>query len=270
MVNMIYFAVSAASLAIAFLTMFSGFGLGSLLMPVFAMFFPITIAVASTAVVHALNNLFKIILLFSHIDSRVIVRFGVPAIIASLVGASLLLMLAQVNAEIVWSMLGEEFSTSLIKLVLGLLILSFAIFDLLNIKNTINFRDRWLPIGGILSGFFGGLSGHQGAFRSMFLIHVDLSPKQYIATQSGIALLVDISRIAIYFYGYWLAENTREQQLEDAFAIDWQLISFATLFAFVGTFVAKRMLEKTKIKTVQWVAGIFLIFIGCNLISGLI
>jgi uncharacterized membrane protein YfcA len=48
--------VGAAAMAVSALTLFSGFGTGTLLMPVFAPFFPATVAVASTAVVHAANS----------------------------------------------------------------------------------------------------------------------------------------------------------------------------------------------------------------------
>jgi uncharacterized protein len=44
-------------------TLFSGFGLGTLLMPVFVLFIPIETAIALTAVVHLFNNLLKLILL---------------------------------------------------------------------------------------------------------------------------------------------------------------------------------------------------------------
>ena len=44
------------------LTLFSGFGLGTLLMPVVAVFFPLEVAIAMTAVVHLANNLFKLLL----------------------------------------------------------------------------------------------------------------------------------------------------------------------------------------------------------------
>ena len=55
-----YIVLYLAALAVSGLTLFSGFGLGTLLMPVFAIFFPIEIAVAMTAVVHLANNLFKV------------------------------------------------------------------------------------------------------------------------------------------------------------------------------------------------------------------
>ncbi|MCA9401600.1 MAG: sulfite exporter TauE/SafE family protein, partial [Candidatus Omnitrophica bacterium] len=46
------------------LTFFSGFGLGTILMPAFLIFFPLDTAIALTAVVHLLNNFLKLILLW--------------------------------------------------------------------------------------------------------------------------------------------------------------------------------------------------------------
>jgi len=51
--------VSACALLASMLTLFSGFGLGTLLMPVVALFFPLEVAIALTAVVHLANNVFK-------------------------------------------------------------------------------------------------------------------------------------------------------------------------------------------------------------------
>ena len=43
------------------LTLFSGFGLGTILMPAFALMMPVEVAIAATAVVHLANNLFKLV-----------------------------------------------------------------------------------------------------------------------------------------------------------------------------------------------------------------
>lgn len=56
------FIISMAAFFTAILTFFSGFGLGTILTPVFAIFFPIEVAIALTGVVHLSNNLFKIAL----------------------------------------------------------------------------------------------------------------------------------------------------------------------------------------------------------------
>jgi hypothetical protein len=67
---MAYAFVCLAAFGTAVLTLFSGFGLGSLLLPVFALFFPLESAVAVTAIVHLCNNLFKVGLLGRHAKRR--------------------------------------------------------------------------------------------------------------------------------------------------------------------------------------------------------
>jgi len=83
---MSYFIVCAADLLVSGLTLFSGFGLGTILMPAFAFFFPIEVAVAATAVVHGANNIFKMIMVGRHADYGLVLRFGLPAMIAALAG----------------------------------------------------------------------------------------------------------------------------------------------------------------------------------------
>lgn len=57
MLEILLIAVVAAGASL--LTFFSGFGLGTMLLPVFLLFFPVDLAIAMTAVVHFLNNIFK-------------------------------------------------------------------------------------------------------------------------------------------------------------------------------------------------------------------
>jgi hypothetical protein len=52
---------------------------------------------------------------------------------------------------------------------MALLMMVFALFELLPSLRKLTFSNRHLVIGGLLSGFFGGFSGHQGALRSAFL-----------------------------------------------------------------------------------------------------
>jgi len=56
------------------------------------------------------------------------------------------------------------------KATIAVLLLFFAIFELLPRFKHFSFDRKYLPLGGILSGFFGGLSGNQGALRSAFLV----------------------------------------------------------------------------------------------------
>lgn len=76
--------LSLAAFAVALLTFFSGFGLGTILTPVFMVFFfSVDLAVALTGVVHFFNNLFKLVLVGGRADRQVLIRFGIPAVIAA-------------------------------------------------------------------------------------------------------------------------------------------------------------------------------------------
>ena len=65
-----FLVVGLCAFLVSGLTLFSGFGLGTLLMPVFALFFPVPVAVASTALVHVANNLFKLGLLRRNVRAQ--------------------------------------------------------------------------------------------------------------------------------------------------------------------------------------------------------
>ena len=192
-----YAIVLIAALTASGLTLFSGFGLGTLLMPVFVLFFPIDVAIAVTAVVHFLNNLFKLALLGKHADKDVVLKFGIPAILAAFAGAYSLLMISDLPPLLTYSLGDRILTVAPVKLVISIMMFIFALYELFPAKN-ISFGRQYLPLGGLLSGFFGGLSGHQGALRSAFLLKCDLSKEAFIASGIVIACLIDTSRLVIY------------------------------------------------------------------------
>ena len=95
-----YAVVAVAAFLAAGLTMYSGFGLGTLMLPVFALFLPVEMAVVATALVHGANNLFKVALLGRGANREVVLRFGLPAIAAAVLGALALGWFAQAGASI--------------------------------------------------------------------------------------------------------------------------------------------------------------------------
>lgn len=126
-----YTAICAAALIASGLTLFSGFGLGTVLMPVFSVFFPLDISVAMTAVVHFLNNLFKLALLGRSADKKVVLLFGGPAMLAAALGAALLLRLSDAAPLFVYELAGRQFQVLPVKAVIGALILLFSIGEAL-------------------------------------------------------------------------------------------------------------------------------------------
>jgi uncharacterized membrane protein YfcA len=151
--------IGSVTLVGAALTLFSGFGLRTLLLPVFALFFPIEIAIGLTAIVHFSNNLIKVGFFYKHVDWSVILRFGTPSVIAAFLGAYLLTLLTELKPIFKYSMHDIDFFITPIKLTISVLLLVFSLIELLPKLSAMEFDKKHLPIGGVLSGFFGGLSG---------------------------------------------------------------------------------------------------------------
>lgn len=251
--------IALAALTASGLTLFSGFGLGTLLMPAFALFFPVDAAVALTAVVHLANNLLKLGLLGRHADRGVVLRFGLPALVAAIGGAALLESLAGSEPLAVWSLGSRTATITPIKLVVGSLMVVFAVLETLPSFERWAVPTRYLPFGGLLSGFFGGLSGHQGAFRSAFLVRAGLSKEGFVATGVVIAVLVDATRIPVY-------AGTIGGVLQD----HGLLLAVAVTAAFLGVWLGTRLLKKVTIGSIRVTVSILLVLLGLALGSGVI
>ncbi|MCJ1806832.1 hypothetical protein MRP92_07895 [Flavobacterium covae] len=92
----------------------------------------------------------------------------------------------------------KVFRISLLKIFIGFSLIFFALYDVIPKLKNLEFNKKYLSLGGILSGFFGGISDHQGALGSAFLIRTGLTKESFIATGAVIACLIDISGISIY------------------------------------------------------------------------
>ena len=149
-----YLFIPLAALVASTLTLFSGFGLGTLLMPVAAIFFPIEVAIAMTAMVHLANNVFKGFLLGRRADRGVLLRFGIPAVAASFGGALLLGRLSGVATLLEYAAFGRSFVVTLLGLVVGLLILVFVAIESSPRLASVALDVRWLPLGGASSAAF--------------------------------------------------------------------------------------------------------------------
>ena len=255
-----YLVICAAALSASALSLLSGFGLGTVLTPAFAIFFPITIAVALTAIVHFLNNVFKLILVGRYADRNTVIRFGIPAIPASILGAQVLVWLANQKPLVDYHIHGHGFEITVVKLVVAGMMMLFALLEMVPRLEQVSFDRKYFPVGGILSGFFGGLSGHQGALRSAFLVKSGLSKESFIGTAVVIAILVDIPRISVYVANFSLAGSRH----------DLALVLAATLSAFLGAFVGTRWIKKTTIGNIQVLVAIMLFVVALALGSGLI
>ena len=259
-----YLMVCLVALGASALTLFSGFGLGTVLMPAFALFFPVPVAVAATAVVHLANNLFKTALVGRKADWPVVAKFALPGAGAAMLGAMLLNAFASLPPVFSYQFSGKTHEIALVELVIGVLIVGFAFLDLLPRFEKLAFDRKYLPVGGLLSGFFGGLSGIQGALRSAFLIKIGLEKEAFIGTGTVSAVIVDIARLLVYGLSFYTAKFVK---LPPGMV---GLVMAATLAAFVGSFIGTRLMKKVTLRTVQIIVGVMLILVGAGLASGLL
>jgi uncharacterized protein len=257
---MTYVVVGITALLASGLTFFTGFGLGTLLLPAFALFFAPSVAIALTAIVHFLNGVFKLVLIGKHVHWRTVLRFGLPAALAALVGARALLWLSDLAPIASYTLAGRELTMTPVKVAVSVLMFFFAVAEVSKRVKDAKIAPKWMPLGGVISGFFGGLSGHQGAFRSAFLVRAGLDPKAFVATGAMIALGIDVSRLATYFSGDALAHARS----------NLPLVVTATAAAFAGAYTGNRLLHKVTLKNLQIGVAVLLTFISVALFLGLI
>jgi uncharacterized membrane protein YfcA len=252
--------LSLAAFVTSLLTFFSGFGLGTILMPVFAIFFPVDLAIALTGVVHFLNNIFKLSLVGLKADKQVVLRFGIPAFIAAIVGASVLLQISDLQSIYSYTLGDKLYSITPVKLIIAVLLIFFALTEVIPYFNKFQFGKDKLLIGGLLSGFFGGLSGNQGALRSAFLIKSNLSKEAFVATGIVIACIVDFSRLGVYVTRF------SKSGLQENIA----LVLAATLSAFIGAYIGNVLLKKVTLKVVQNIVTVMLFILSIALGLGIV
>jgi uncharacterized membrane protein YfcA len=240
-----YLILAVLSFFAGGLTLFTGFGLSTILLPVFVIFFPVAIAVPSTAIVHFINNFYKLFIYFKQINTRILLRFGLPALLASIAGAFLLQKLSSNERNL--------------EILLGILIILISFIEMFPALRNLKIGIKWAPLGGVISGFFGGLSGHQGLFRSAFLVKSGLSKNSFIATGVGIAVLVDITRLSVYGSTIFTTSIISSNNF-------WLPVIISTTSALFGVSLATDLVKKMTIDVIRnmvfgliFISGVLLI-----------
>jgi uncharacterized membrane protein YfcA len=142
---------------------------------------------------------------------------------------------------------------------MAFLMIGFAVFELVPRFRNLSVDRRYLAVGGLLSGFFGGLSGHQGALRSAFLVKSGLDQRTFIGTGVLVAVLVDVARLVVYGLEF------RASQVGGPMG---RLIGVAVVAAFVGSFIGARLVDRVTLPAIQKLVGVLLVLIAAGLASG--
>jgi uncharacterized membrane protein YfcA len=237
------------------LTFFSGFGLGTLLMAAMIWYYPPELAIALTGFVHFVNSALKSALNRS-VNWKIVLVFGLPSLLAALIGSVLLTTLS--NKTLILFDLTETLLTrpvSLLKFIIGFFMMSFSILEL-TLKGKSSALPLWL--GGALSGFMGGLSGHQGALRSLFLLNRVGEVSAFVSTAAFIGLMTDVSRNSIYL----VSLNWK--------TVDIPQLVLTVIAAAAGVLIGTRLLKKITFGFIQTVVSIGLFLLGSATVTGLI
>lgn len=195
----------------------SGFGIGSLLTPLFAVWVGMKLAVAAVAIPHVVATGYRFWLLRAHVDRRVLLSFGVMSAAGGLAGA----------------LLHARVSNPSLTLTFGIILIVVGGMGLSGLSARLRFHGWRAWLAGAGSGFLGGLVGNQGGLRSGALFGFDLSKEAFIATATATGLLVDIARLPVYIV----------TQGADMLRI-WPLVLTATLGVVLGTVAGTSLLRR--------------------------
>ena len=242
----------------ALLTFFSGFGLGTILTPVMLIFFPPEIAISLTGIVHFCNNIFKLSIIGNQFNKEVLIKFGIPAVVFAFAGSYSLFFISN-ETLFSHSLFINETDVSYLQFVIAIILIFFALIDLIPFFKKLKFNKSILPLGGILSGFFGGLTGNQGALRSAFLIKMDLDKTVFIAT-TVISFFVDLTRIGVYI------SNIKDFEISNYVVLGLA----ATLSAIIGSYIGFKSLKKITLNYIRNLVAVMILLIAFLLLLGVL
>lgn len=226
--------VIAAIIAGAIATV-AGFGIGSLLTPIFAVRVGTQLAVAAVSIPHFFATALRFWRLRSHVDRRVLISFGIPSAAGGLSGA----------------LLHSYAGNKALSVVFGVILVFVGISELTGLSRQMRFNGAAAWIAGALSGFLGGLVGNQGGIRSGALLGFDINKSAFVATATAVGLIVDAARMPAYFAA----------QLDDLRMI-WQLITLATVGVLLGTLAGETVLRRVPEKQFKRLVALLLMVLG--------
>ncbi|EKD64831.1 MAG: hypothetical protein ACD_50C00290G0008 [uncultured bacterium] len=233
--NILFFFAAFASEVIG--TM-AGFGSSTIFLPLALLFVDFQTALVLVAFLHIFGNLGRIGFFRHGLDRDLIIKFGIPSVILTIIGALLV----------------SHISQDVLKGLLGVFLIGYASYSFWKENFSIPASTLNSVIGGSLSGFLAGLIGTGGALRGAFLTGFKLPKEKYIATAAAIALAVDLTRIPIY-----ISEGFLKSEYY------WYL-PILFVVAFAGSFTGKGIVNKIPQKHFRRFVLIALFLIGVKFI----
>lgn len=213
----------------------SGFGIGSLLTPLFALRMGTKLAVAAVSIPHVAATALRFWIMRKHVDRQLLWSFGLMSAAGGLAGA-----LLQAYAE-----------SPLLTVVFGGLLLSTGMMELTGFAERLRFHGWVAWVAGAVSGVLGGLVGNQGGIRSAAMLGFDVPRQAFVATATAVGLVVDGARMPVYLI-------TQGKEI----ATLWPVLSAAILGSAIGTLVGERILRRLPERTYRRTVGALVLALG--------
>jgi len=213
----------------------SGFGLSVVMTPLLFLFLPLQQVIFLVSIIHWFHSLWKAILFRRHISWHICICFGIPAMVASFLGAQFL----GVGESVYFSRL------------IGFFFIFYGVLLLVMPTVKLTYNKITAFFGGIVSGFLAGVFGLRGAVRSIFLSMFNLPKMVYLGTTGMVSLIVDSTRLFVY--------TSKKMDLD--FALLLGMIAFIPA-SFVGSYMGKKLVHKTPQQYFRAILALFLLIIG--------
>jgi uncharacterized membrane protein YfcA len=175
------------------------------------------------------------------VDWRVLRSFGLMSAAGGLAGAYL----------------GTFLASPALTAILGMLLIVAGVTGVTGLARRWRLSGPMAWIAGGLSGMFGGLVGNQGGIRSAALLGFDLPKQAFVATATGVALMVDGARMPIYLV-------TQFGDIAQA----WPYIAAATAGTVVGTLAGERLLRRVPEALFHRVVAGIILALGIATLAG--
>jgi uncharacterized membrane protein YfcA len=213
----------------------SGFGIGSILTPVFNTHVDMRLAVAAVSIPHLVATAVRFWTMRHGTDWSVLRTFGLMSAAGGLMGA----------------LLQRHATSPVLMFVFAGVLVFVGLAGLSGLSQRLRFGKTAGWVAGAASGFLGGLVGNQGGIRSAALLGYELSPAAFVATATAIALIVDFARMPVYV----VSDGHRLADIAPAIAL-------AIAATVAGTFVGERILSRIPLPLFRKLVALLVLALG--------
>jgi uncharacterized membrane protein YfcA len=211
-----------------------GYGSSMLFVPLAGMFLDFHSVLGVTALFHVASNVSKIALFREGYDRRLVLRVGIPATVAVIVGAYL----------------SRYVSGPMLELGVALMLTVISLFLLLRPSAKLEPDDVNCLAGGAASGLLAGLLGTGGAIRGLVLAAFALPMQVFVSTSAIIDLAVDASRAGVYLYNGYVHRH------------DLPLLGVLAAVSLMGTWIGRQILGRMPEERFRGIVLVILLLTG--------